>query len=182
MYGGYQGRYEPKTYVALFDDPEPAAEAIERLRELGIADRFIQVQSGVPWKPEVLGRSERPSAVPKYGMMGAIMGFLAAVALSFGTPLLYPLYVGGMPLLTVPTSLVVLFELTMLGLLLGTFFGMLTEALLPPVVGKRVYHPEVSDGAIAVFFQAPATLAERARTLLQQMGVSDIEEAEGTFV
>ncbi len=182
MYGGYQGRYEPKTFVVLFDEPDEAAEAIERLRELGIEDRFIQVQSGVPWKPEVLGRPSKPSAVPKYGMVGAVLGFLTAVAFTFGTPLLYPLRVGGMPLLTVPTSVVVLFELTMLGLLLATFLGVFFESLLPPVIGKRVYHPEVSDGAIAVFFQVPATLVEPVKEALQKLGVSDLEEVEGTFV
>ena len=182
MYGGYQGRYEPKTFVAVFDDPEPVTQAIDALRDLGIEDRFIQVQSGVPWKPEVLGRPARPSAVPKYGLVGAAIGFTASMALNFGTPLLYPVHVGGLPLLPIPPTLVLTFELTMLGLLLASFLGVLFESLLPPVIGKRVYHPEVSDGAVAVFFQCPATLVERVKTALQDLGASNIEEVEGSFV
>ncbi len=182
MYGGYQGRYEPKIYVALFDDPEPAARAVEVLREIGIEDRLIQIQSGVPWKPEVLGRPIKASAVPKYGLVGAGVGFLTSIALYFGTPALYPLRVGGLPLFAMPPAFVLIFELTMLGLIVASFLGVLFESLLPPVVGKRVYHPEVSDGAIAVFFQVPAILLDRVKEALQQVGASEIEPVEGSFV
>ena len=182
MYGGYQGRYEPQTYVALFEDPEPVAQVLERLRALGIDDRHIQIQSGVPWLAQAFGRPAKISAVPKYSMVGALMGFGTAIALYFGTPALYPLRVGGFPLFSLPPAFVVIFELTMLGLIIATFLGVFFESLLPPVVGKRVYHPEVSDGAIAVFFQVPATLVERAKEVLAQAGASDIEPVEGSFL
>ncbi len=182
MYGGYQGRYEPKTFVALYDDLDPATQALDVLREMGIEDRFIQVQSGVPWRPDLLGRPARPSAVPKYALTGAFLGFLAAIALYYGTPLLYPLRVGGQPLLSVPPGFIVIFELTMLGMLIASFLGVFFESLLPPVVGKRVYHPEVSDGAIAIFFQVPGHLAERVKQALSQTGAIEIEPAEGTFL
>ena len=182
MYGGYQGRYAPKTFVALYHEPDDAARAIDVLREIGIEDRFIQVQSGVPYRAEFLGRPERPSGVPKYAMVGAFVGFLAALGLYYGTPLLYPIRVGGKPLLAVPPSFIVLFELTMLGMLIATFLGVFIESLLPPVFGRRVYHPEVSDGAIAVFFQVPAHLAERVKQALAATGPSEIAPAEGTFL
>ncbi len=182
MYGGYQGRYEPKTFVALYDDVDPATKALEVLRELGVEEQFIQVQSGVPWRPDLLGLPARTSAVPKYAMTGAFIGFLAALALYYGTPLLYPLRVGGQPLLAVPPGFIVLFELTMLGMLIASFLGVFFESLLPPVVGKRVYHPEVSDGAIAVFFQVPGHLAERVKEALAKTGAIEIAPAEGTFL
>lgn len=182
MYGGYQGRYEPKILVALYDDPEPAAQAVDVLRQLGVEDRFIQVQSGTPYKPEILGRAAKPNLVPRYALVGAFLGLMVALALYYGTPLLYPIWVGGQPLLSVPPGFIVLFELTMLGMLLATFLGVFFESLLPPVFGKRVYHPEVSDGAVAVFFQIPAHLAERAKQALQETGALDIAPVEGTFL
>ncbi|NPA31528.1 MAG: DUF3341 domain-containing protein [Chloroflexi bacterium] len=179
---GYQGRYEPQMYVAIFDDVERVPDALDALRQVGVTDEFIQVQSGVPYASSILGRPRVFTAVPKYGLVGAFLGFLSGLFFTHGTAALYPLYVGGFPLYSVPPSLVLLFELTMLGLLVATFIGVLVESLLPPVVGKRVYHPAVSDSAIAVFFQTSRTLAAEARKALQAAGAQEVTEVEGSFV
>ncbi len=182
MDSAYQGRYEPRMFVAVFDDVEQVPPALDALRQVGVSDEFIQVQTGVPYASSILGRPKVLSAVPKYGLVGAFLGFLAGLFFTHGTAALYPLYVGGFPLYSVPPSLVLLFELTMLGLLVASFIGVLVESLLPPVVGKRVYHPAVSDSAIAVFFQTSRLLADEARQALQSLGAREVTEVEGSFV
>jgi hypothetical protein len=42
--------------LGLFHEVGSAAEAIGQLRQLGVADQKITVMSGVPIKPELLGR------------------------------------------------------------------------------------------------------------------------------
>ena len=182
----YQGRYEPRMYLALFEDVEQVPTALDALRQVGVDDEFIQVQTGVPYASSILGRPQVWSAVPKYGLTGALIGFGLGLFFTYGTSALYPLYVGGFPLYSVPPSLVLLFELTMLGLLVSSFIGVLVESLLPPVgkppLGNRVYHPAVSDSAIAVVFQTSRSLAAQARQALQAAGAREVTEVEGSFV
>jgi len=44
------------TLLALFEDIEPAAKAIEKLHDLGVSDDEMNVISGVPIPGRILGR------------------------------------------------------------------------------------------------------------------------------
>ena len=55
---------------------------------------------------------------------GAILGLAAGVFLTVGIFLLYPLVQGGQPIVPFPPTLIVLFEVTMLGMMWAAFFGM----------------------------------------------------------
>jgi hypothetical protein len=168
---------EPTAHLALFDDVNPASEAIVRLREFGIFDKDMMVISGVPFSHKILGRPEKPSYVPLLGIIGALMGFGAGVALNFGTPLLYPMIVSSKPLLSVPTSLVVTFETTMLGLLIFTFLGVLLDSGLPSF-SRKEYHPEISNGKIAIVFHCPPRYEAMAYEAMQKLGACEVRRAE----
>ena len=120
-------------HLALFkeDQVDETSEALEALRGMGIVDQDISVISGTPFSEKMLGRPMSWTNVPLIGAAGAVVGFIAAAALNFGTPLLYPIRVGGMPLQTIPTSFIIFFELTMLGLLIATFLGVFIEMISP---------------------------------------------------
>ncbi len=72
----------------------------------------------------------------------------------WGTPLLYPLHVGGQPLYPFPPWIVIGFELGMLGLMTAAFLGVLIDSRFPSDEPKE-YTPEVSDGKIAVVAACP---------------------------
>jgi hypothetical protein len=172
--------YSKVVHLALFKEEqiEHAVEAISRLRGLGIPDRDISVISGIPYSDRILGRPMRWTNIGRIGIAGAIAGFLVACVFNFGTPLLYPLRVAAMPLFTIPTSIVVTFELTMLGLLISTFIGVFVETISPSY-GPKGYHPKVSDGHIAVLFSGPSELDQGIHTALDELGaevVHDVEE------
>lgn len=141
------------THMVLFKEEnlDHAAEAVERLHELGVEDKDISVISGVPFSDKMLGRPMAWTRIGVIGMAGAVVGFLAGAALSLGTPYLYPIRVGGQPFYPIPTSIVVIFELTMLGLLISTFLGVAVE-MLSPSYGPKGYDPKISDGRIGVLF------------------------------
>ena len=80
-----------------------------RCAELGVSDKDMSVISGVPFSEKMLGRPMSWTRVPLIAGAGALVGFLTAAFLNFGTPLLYPIRVGGMPYQTIPTSIVVHF-------------------------------------------------------------------------
>ncbi len=42
--------------LAVFEDIEPAADAIEKLHELGVNDDEMNVISGIPVRPSILDR------------------------------------------------------------------------------------------------------------------------------
>lgn len=172
---------ETTTHLAMFDEVNPASEAILRLREIGVLERDMEVLSGVPFSERILGRAQKETYVPLLGILGALFGLGAGVALSFGTPFLYPLIVGGKPLYSIPTSLVVIFETTMLGLLVFTFLGVWIENGFP-TYRRAKYHPEVSDGKIIILFDCTNSVAATAYEALRKSGASEVRRAEAIKV
>jgi len=172
---------EDNVHLALFREEhfEQATEAIACLHEMGIGDQDISVISGVPYSDKMLGRPMSWTRVPQIGLAGAGVGLLVALALAIGTPLLYPIRVGGMPFVAIPTSIVVAFELTMLGLLISTFLGVFVETISPSY-GPQGYHPKVTDGYIGVVFTCPPEMDQSVHSALDKLGARLVHRSEVT--
>ena len=67
---------ETRTLLALFEDVEPAAQAIEKLEALGLTHEQVNVISGVPVMEHILGRPSQWTNVPRLALGGAAAGFL----------------------------------------------------------------------------------------------------------
>lgn len=164
------------SLLAVFPDLEPAADAIDKLRSLGLSDGQMNVISGVPVTEAMLGRPRQWTNVPRLAMGGAVGGFLVGLFLVF-TPLLYFVPVGGHPQIPGPPSIVVLFELTMLGLLISTFLGVFLDSTFPSYRPME-YVPEISDGRIAVLFHCPENEKEKFTQTMTSLGAEKVEVAE----
>jgi hypothetical protein len=164
--------------LALFkeNDVDRASQAVNHLREMGISDRNISVISGVPYSDKILGRPITWTRVPLIALSGAFLGFITSLLLTFGTPYLYPLIVGKQPLYPIPSSIVVIFELTMLGLLISTFIGVFVETITP-TFGPKGYNPKISDGYIGVIFSCPSRASDRLVAGLVELG-AELSEVE----
>lgn len=165
------------SLLAIFPDLEPASNAIERLRALGLPDEAMNVISGIPVTEAMLGRPRQWTNVPRLALGGAAVGFLGGAFLSFGAPLMYPVYVGGQPLTPGPPSVVVIFELTMLGMLISTFLGVFLDSYFPSYRPME-YVPEISDGKIGILFSCPEKSQARISAALTKLGAEKIETAE----
>lgn len=165
------------TMLAVFPDLEPAATAIEQLRTLGVKDEDMNVISGVPVTEPMLGRARQLTNVPRLAMGGAIFGFLAAVFLTFGTPLLYKVQVGGQYFIPGPPTVVILFEVTMLGMLLATFLGVFLDSSFPNYRPME-YVPEISDGKYAIFFACAEDAQEKFTKAMTALGAEKVRVAE----
>ncbi len=163
--------------LAVFSDIDPAAHAIDKLRELGVPDADMNVISGIPATEAMLGRPRQWSNVPRLALGGAVGGFLIGAFFAFGTPFLYPIHVGGQPLFPGAPSVVVLFEMTMLGMLVATFMGVFLDSRYPSYSPKE-YVPEISDGRIAVFFQCPVEKQKKFTDTLTALGAVSVQPAE----
>jgi hypothetical protein len=170
---------KPIVHLALFSEEalEEVSEALDALRGMGVADRDISVISGAPYSDKMLGRPMSWTRVPLIAGVGAVIGFLTAAFLNFGTPLLYPIRVGGMPYQSIPTSIVLQFELTMLGMLISTFIGVLVE-MIAPSFGPSGYDARVTDGKIGVLFEAALELDPKLHETLTGLGAEIVHGAE----
>lgn len=155
--------------LGLFHEATPVAETVECLRELGVPDDHIQVLSGVPYRPSVLGRKHVYERLLPIALSGAALGLAGALFLVIGTPLLYPIRVGGQPLVPIPPSAIIVFELTMLGTLVATLAGLLVELRFPSM-GRRGYDGRVTEGHIGVLVQVHEAQIDRAEEMLKAGG------------
>ena len=168
---------ENLTLVALFHEIDPAANGIGKLHEIGITNDNINVQSGIPLKGEILGRPNAKTNVPRFGMLGAVLGMCLGLFFLQGTPALYPLEVGGQGLFPIPPTLIITFEMTMLGLMGFSFIGVFLESSFPSFEAME-YAPEVTDGKIAVFFRCPIEMQGQAISVLTTAGANSVRPVE----
>ncbi len=163
--------------VALFTEIDPAAEAVEKLHQLGVKDDQITIISGVPVMERMLGRPLQWTNVSRLAFGGAVAGFLIGLFLNYGTPKLYSVFVGGQPLLPVPPGMILLFEMSMLFMLLATFLGVFLESYFPNYRPLE-YVPEVSEGKIAIFFKYPEGEQKKFDDAMKQAGAETVKPAE----
>ena len=168
---------EKTSLLAVFLDIDPAAHAVDRLHDLGVSDDEMNVISGIPVTEAMLGRPRQWTNVPRLALGGAVGGFLLGAFLAFGTPEIYPITVGGQALIPGPPTVVVLFELTMLGMLVTTFLGVFLDSHYPSYAPKE-YVPEISDGRVGILFSCPVEREQTITQILASMGAETIKHAE----
>ena len=166
-----------KSLLAVFSDLGPAADAIEHLRTMGVHDDCMNVISGIPVTEAMLGRPSQWTNVPRLALGGATLGFLAGAFLAFVSPTMYEIKVGGQGFVPGPPSVVVLFELTMLGMLLSTFLGVFLDSYFPNYRPMK-YVNEVSDGKIAILIECPDADEKKLTEALRKLGAESVQPAE----
>src|SRR5690348_13022395 len=122
---------EPRTYgmVAEFEDPGDLVEAARAAREQGY--RRMEAYTPYPIREldEILPMwNYLPTVVFIAGVVGA---FTAWYMQYFIAAIVYPVNVGGRPLNSWPSFIVITFELTVLFASVAAFFGMLFFAGFP---------------------------------------------------
>jgi len=168
---------ELKTFLAVFEDIDPAVNAIDQLREHEVSDDQMNVISGIPITEHILGRPRVWSNVPRLALGGAMAGLLLAIFLAAGITYLYPLKIGRQGLVNGAPTIVLLFEMTMLGLLASTFIGVFLDSAFPSYRPKE-YVTDVSDGKIAILYSIPEEKEDEIKELLNSLGAESITPAE----
>jgi hypothetical protein len=168
---------EEKTFLALFADIDPAADAIDQLREQGLNDEDMNVISGIPISERILGRPHIWSNVPRLAMGGAVLGMAFGLFLAGGITHLYPLQVDGQALFAGAKTVVLVFEMTMLGMLSSTFIGVFLDSSFPSYRPKE-YIPEISDGKIAILYNVSEEKENEIEKVLKSLGAESITPAE----
>lgn len=165
------------TLMGIFREVDQAATTLDGLRELGIRDQDITILSSLPYSAEMLGRPHHKTKLPLISLISAALGLLVGIFYNVVTPHLYTLYVGGQPIVPGPPTTVLLYEFTMIFLILGTFLAVvwLNEF---PARKPDYFHPSLVDGRIGVIFSCPVERKEAAWSILETRGAERIEEPE----
>ena len=168
---------QEKSLLAVFSDIDPAADALDQLRLLGIHDDHMNVISGIPVTEAMLGRPSQWTNVPRLAMGGAAGGMVLGIFLSLISPNLYTISVGGQPFTPVPPAVIVIFEMTMLGMLLSTFLGVFLDSYFPSYRPMK-YVPEISDGKIGILIEVELPDEQKVTDMLKKLGAESVQYAE----
>jgi hypothetical protein len=164
----------------LFPDSNSARRATTALRtegsRLGIKPHAIVIMSSEPLEEECFEWKEQRTPMPWLAVLGAFVGGGGGYALAAFTQRSYPLPTGGMPIVAMWPTGIVMYELTMLGAILTTLVTFLIATGLPNYK-KRLYDPEVTNGKILVGVSDPDRdcRAELEQRLLQE-GAEQVKE------
>lgn len=143
-----------KAIYGLYPDGPSAQQAVNRLRQAGIADREMTILSSQPMDDYEFGGMDRASWTWWIACAGGLTGMASAFALAWITEMFWPMNVGGLPVFAWWPNLIIVFELTMLGAILATVGTLVVTAGLGRG-GAKLYDPDVSDGKILVGVENP---------------------------
>lgn len=162
--------------MGLFTDVGATADALEALRVLGLREEDMSIIQGVPYTAKMLGRPKLRE-FPWFSILGALTGLGIALFLTWGTLLLYPVRVGGRPIPTIPTSIVIAYELTMLGLLLGTFLTLIWKCGFPST-RPQYYDPLINHSRIALLCDCDLRIEADVKRVLTERGAEKVYEPQ----
>ncbi len=162
-----------QAIYGLFSDRDAARRALATLTagsaQLRLQPEKLVVISAEPLEEEGFGWQAQRTRMPWLALFGGIAGGAAGYGLATLTQRSYPLPTGGMPIVALWPTGIVVYELTMLGAILTTIISFLVTSGLPRR-GRHLYDPEVTNGKILVGVPDPdrSTQAEIERRLYQE--------------
>jgi hypothetical protein len=165
------------TIMSLFKESTEAADAIDELHLLGVAEKDIEVMTGVPYPEQALGHHREWLRLPFVVIGGALAGLLLGIFLSVITPTLYPLTLGGRSIVTGPPAAIITYVFTMMAIIVSTFLGVLWEMGFPSFEPKH-YHKLVTSGHIAILLECSESKEKEITTILESHGGLHTQRSE----
>ncbi len=164
----------------LFSDPNSAGQALKALRAASSRGHInadgIVVISSEPLEDKGMGLPKQRTPMPWLAALGGLIGGSIGYALATFTQRTYPLPTGGMPIVAMWPTGIIMYELTMLSAILATLVTFLITARLPNY-RKRLYDPEISDGKILIGVAAPdGNYCAELKRQLHQEGAEKVKE------
>ncbi len=165
------------SILGLFQQPEPAADAMDGLKEAGFELGTFDVLTGTPYPEGAFGEHVPQHRLFRFPAFGAIIGFTLSIFLTAATQLAYPMVTGGKPILSIFAMLIIMYEMTMLAGVIATVIGIIFESRLPNLK-PGVYDTRITEGWIGVVitFDDESKVAE-AENVLNKAGALEIKHA-----
>ena len=140
--------------LAKFGDPIATRAAIRQLQHSGVLADQMEVMTCQPIHGEPFLPQPEKTALRTWALAGAAAGAVGGFLLAAITAMNYPLVKGGMPIVAPWTVGIITYETMMLGAILATLLGFLTEVRLPNLK-KLPYDESIADGGVLLAVQCP---------------------------
>ncbi|MEL7672770.1 MAG: quinol:electron acceptor oxidoreductase subunit ActD [Chloroflexota bacterium] len=165
----------------LFPNVDPTARAVAGLQAMGIADDQVTIMSAVPYSSKLFGRKRPRTWFLPFLALGALGGLAVALFITIGTPKLYPIYVGGQPLIApFPPTAIMVFEFVALGAMIMAFLGFLLTSRFPRLE-PAIYDERISDGYIGLGVRASERLGDEIAELFRTHGAVDVRREDAAL-
>lgn len=166
--------------IGLFDTVDGAAAAARALLALPLPEDRVTTISSVALPDGAVVRDSRPIRFPWVVAAFWFVGAAFGVSLTLYSYLVYPLVTAGKPIATIPPTIIVTYEMAMLGALLATIVASFVSIGLARFGRKKVFDPRIHEGKIAVCAAVePGEQAWRASEMLIHEGGTDVRSEEG---
>jgi hypothetical protein len=173
---------KPYGLIATFETTPAVYHAAEKVRDAGYKNWDCITPFPIHGLDGAMG--VKRSNVPKFSLLGGILGFTTGMSLIYWTSAVnYPLIVGGKPYFSPLFAFPVSYELTILFTAFATIIGMFILNRLP-----MHYHPVLKSDKIlsgmddkfhiVIESSDPKFNLAHTKALLEQAGGKDIQELE----
>lgn len=174
----------PQSYglIATYDSAAGIYQAAQQVRDAGYKQWDCITPFPVHGLDAAMGLKR--SVVPRFSLVGGIMGFFTGMSLIWWTGAIdYPLIVGGKPYFSPMFAFPVAYELTILFAAFATIGGMFFLNGLPKHYHPVLKYDKITRGMDDLFFivietRDPRFNAANTRVLLEKSGGTDIKELE----
>ena len=169
-----------RELLALYEEPDQAADAVEHLHSAGFEDNDIEILSSTPYPEGAFGEGHTKHRLFAFPFAGAACGMAVGIAWIVGAQVSLPIITGGKPVVAVPAIIQILYEGTLLGAVLFTVLGVLFESRLPDGVG--LYDDRISEGYIGISVMARERRLPDAQIALEEASPIDLLSKEGSLM
>ena len=169
-----------RVAIGLFDSVEKAASAAQALSPRFVPGDRVTTISPTALPDGAVVKDPRPIRFPWIVAGFWFIGAAAGLGLTAYTFYRYPMVTAGKPIFTIPPTIIVTYEMSMLSAILTTLVGAFLSIGLGRFRRKRIFDPRINEGWIALC----ATVESRAQEegVLQAMrdaGGTDVRIEEG---
>ena len=163
--------------VSTFASEHDCVRGIEELH----AAHSLDFQAFTPFPSELVteasqeARSQGRSPVRWWVLIGAIIGFLTAVAVTVGTSLEWNLNAGGRAVVSIPPYVPIMFELMILFGGVSGVTGFLMHSGLPVFDSETGYRSRFGADKFGLVVQCGVAEAAKLESLLMDAGAESVE-------
>ena len=165
-----------RSILGLFNEPEPAADAMDGFKDAGFEVGTFDVLTGTPYPEGAFGEHVPQHRLFRFPAFGAIIGFTLALLLTSATQIAFPVVTGGKPILSLFAMIIILYEMTMLSAVIATVVGIIFESRLPNL-NPGAYDERITEGMIGVVISCEDEQSQSAENVLRTAGALEIKHA-----
>jgi len=141
--------------------------------------REIEVYSPTPHHEISHALGRKPSPVRIFTLIGGLTGLITGWAMTIGSTMIYPIIVGGKPIVSIPPFGVVAYITTILFGTIATFIGFLVNARMPQIKIVEGYDERLSSDHYGVLAYCLPEDVVKLEKLLKQLGAETVARSQG---